>query len=115
MKQGFLALLLVLCTFSCSTMHFRVSANPDSEVHFTGNPADTREVSFQINREFLLWGLVPAHQTVYIDKELENIGLRSISKLIIYEKRTTGDVLASIVTLGFYNPRTFIITGFTEP
>ncbi len=114
MKKGLIFLILIFFTASCSNVHYRFRQKSTYPVKFTGDPSDTHEVTIAVKKEFLLWGLVPKHDTVYLDQVVEDAGYPSLSKLIIYEKRTTEDILLSIITFGFYVPRTIMITGFTE-
>ncbi len=107
--------LTFLCLLSsCSTIHYATSTKPVAQVSFSENPNNTQEVSFQIEREFVMWGLIPSHQTIYLDKEIKLQGYETLSQIKINDKRTTGDMLYHLFTFGFYNPRTIIISGFTE-
>ncbi|MBL7666113.1 MAG: hypothetical protein JNM93_13340 [Bacteriovoracaceae bacterium] len=108
------SLFFALIVTSCSNVHYRFREKSSYPVKFTGEPREKREVSFELKREFLLWGLSPKQQEVIVDEEVEKAGYSSLSRLIIYERRTTQDIVLSIITFGFYNPRTIVITGFTE-
>jgi len=108
-----LLVCLLLCLFSaCSNVRFRSESN--LPITFAGKPREQKEITLTIKKDFLLWGLAPSYQTIYLDKEVEDAGHGSLSKAIIYEKRVSQDVLLSIITLGFYMPKTYIVTGFTE-
>lgn len=106
------SLILFSLISGCTTIHFR--SKNSVPVTFEGNPKDQREVSIVGHRDFYFWGVEPREHEVYIDEEVKNAGYNSISKLIIYEHKNPQDILISFLTLGFYLPRGFTITGFTS-
>jgi hypothetical protein len=110
MKNIF-SLILLLVVSSCTTIHFR--SNNTVPVTFEGNPEHRKEVSIVGHRHFYFWGIEPDHHEVYIDEEIKNAGYNGLSKLIIYEQKNPQDILISFLTLGFYLPRGYTITGFT--
>jgi hypothetical protein len=114
MRREFVFLTFLFLFAACSNVHYRFKPKSSYPVKFSGEPSDTQEVTIALKKEFYLWGLLPAQQTVYLDEEVQKLGYPSLSRLIIYEKRTSEDILLSIITFGFYNPRTIMLTGFTE-
>lgn len=97
---------------SCTTIHFR--SNNTVPVTFEGNPNHQRAVHISGTRDFYFWGVEPEHHEVFIDQELQNAGVRSLSKAIIYEQKDPQDMVISFLTFGLYLPRSYTIMGFTE-
>lgn len=108
--QSFILFLAILS--SCTTIHFR--SNNTVPVTFEGNPSHQKEVSIVGHRQFYFWGVEPEEHEVFIDEEVSKAGYDGLSKLIIYEHKNPQDILISFLTLGFYIPRGFTITGFTS-
>jgi hypothetical protein len=108
----FLSLFLLGTLASCTTIHFR--SKNTIPVTFEGNPQHRKEVSIVGHRHFYFWGVEPDHHVVFIDDEVRQSGYDGISKVVIYEHKNPQDILISFLTLGFYMPRGFTITGFTS-
>ena len=106
------SLILLAIISSCTTIHFR-SQNM-IPVTFEGNPKHQKEVSIVGHRDFYFWGVEPEEHEVFIDEEVQRAGYDGISKLVIYEHKNPQDILISFLTLGFYLPRGFTITGFVS-
>lgn len=106
------SLALLLFTLSCTTIHFR--SNNTIPVTLEGNPKHQKAVEVSGVRDFYFWGLEPEHHEVFIDKELKDAGINSLSKLIIYEQKDPQDMVISFLTFGLYLPRSWTIMGFTE-
>lgn len=104
----FMATLMV----SCTTIHYR--SKNTVPVTFEGNPAHRKEVTITGQKNFYFWGISPEHQTVYLDEEVRKAGYDGLSKLIIYEQKNPQQNLISFLTLGFYLPRGYTITGFAS-
>jgi hypothetical protein len=111
MKIQILALVVFIFT-SCTTIHFR--SNNNVPVSFEGNPNHQKEISIIGQKHFYFWGVEPEEHEVYVDEEVMKAGYNGISKLIIYEHKDPQDILISFLTLGFYLPRGYTITGFTS-
>lgn len=107
-----LVLILLASITGCTTIHFR--SNNTIPVTFEGNPEHRNEVSIIGHRDFYFWGIEPDQHEVYIDEEVRQAGHDGMSKLIIYEHKNPQDILISFLTLGFYMPRGYTITGFTS-
>lgn len=107
-----ISLFFILALTSCTTIHFR--SNQSIPVSFEGNPKHQKEVSITGHRYFYFWGIEPEHHEVLIDEEVRKAGYDGISKVIIYENKSSQDNLISFLTLGFYLPRAYTITGFTS-
>ncbi len=112
MNRTLILLTLAGALVGCTTIHFR--SNNTIPVSFEGNPKHRKEVSVSGKRNFIFWGLEPEHHEVFIDEEVRKAGFEAISKTIIYEHKYTTDTLISFLTLGFYVPRGYTITGFTS-
>ncbi len=97
---------------SCTTIHFR--SRNSVPVTFDGNPAHRKEVSITGQKNFYFWGISPEHEEVFLDEEVRKAGYDGLSKLIIYEQKNPQQNLISFLTLGFYLPRGYTITGFTS-
>jgi hypothetical protein len=108
-----LPLLFLLCLLaSCTTIHFR--SKNSIPVTFEGNPKHQKEVSVVGHKHFYFWGVEPDEHEVFIDEEVRLAGYDSMSKVVIYEQKNPQDILISFLTLGFYLPRGFTITGYTS-
>lgn len=104
-------LFLLSVLVSCTTIHFR--SNHSLPVTFEGNPEHQKEVWIEGKKDFIFWGLDPDHHDVFIDEEVRQAGYDGISKLVIYEQRSPSETLIAFLTLGFYLPKSYTITGFT--
>lgn len=107
-----LPLFLLVALTSCTTIHFR--SKNTIPVSFEGNPKHQKEVSIVGHRHFYFWGIEPEHHEVFVDEEVRQAGYDGLSKLVIYEQKNPQDILISFLTLGFYLPRGYTITGFTS-
>lgn len=105
-------LILTALMTSCTTIHYR--SNNSVPVSFEGNPAHRKEVSITGQKNFYFWGVSPEHEEVFLDEEVRKAGYDGLSKLIIYEQKNAQQNLISFLTLGFYLPRGYTITGFTS-
>lgn len=110
--KNFSALILLGFLTSCTTIHFR--SNNSVPVSFEGNPKHRKEVSIVGHRPFYFWGIEPEFHEVFIDEEVKGAGYDGLSKLVIYEHKNPQDILISFLTLGFYLPRGYTITGFAS-
>jgi hypothetical protein len=108
----FLLGVFLLFGSSCSTIHFR--SNNTVPVTFEGNPKQKKEISIEGHQNFYFWGTDPEHHVVYVDEEVRKAGYNGMSKLIIYENKEPTDILISFLTLGFFTPRAYTITGFVD-
>jgi hypothetical protein len=107
-----LLLILAFAVSGCTTIHFR--SKNSIPVSFEGNPKHQKEVAIVGHRPFYFWGVEPEHHEVFIDEEVRKAGYDGISKLVIYEQKNPQDILISFLTLGFYLPRGYTITGYTS-
>jgi hypothetical protein len=106
------SLILVSLLTGCTTIHFR--SKNSIPVSFEGNPKHQKEVSVVGHRHFYFWGIEPEFHEVFIDEEVRKAGYDGISKVVIYEQKNPQDILISFLTLGFYLPRGYTITGFAS-
>lgn len=106
------ALILLVSITGCTTIHFR--SKNTVPLTFEGNPEHRKEVSIVGHQDFYFWGIEPEYHEVFIDEEVRKAGYDGMSKLIIYEHKNPQDILISFLTLGFYMPRGYTITGFTS-
>jgi hypothetical protein len=107
-----LPLFFALFLTSCTTIHFR--SKNSIPVSFEGNPKHQKEISVVGHRYFYFWGIEPDHHEVFIDEEVRQAGYDGISKVIIYEQKNPQDILISFLTLGFYLPRGYTISGYSS-
>lgn len=63
---------------------------------------------------FYLWGFVPSSREVFLDDLLIEHEFTNISSLQITEKFIFSQFVASILTLGLYVPKSFILEGFSQ-
>lgn len=105
-------ILSLFLVASCTTIHFR--SKNSIPVSFEGNPKHQKEISIVGHEKFYFWGTDPDEKEVFIDEEVRKAGYDGISKLVIYEHKNPQDILISFLTLGFYIPRGYTITGFAS-
>jgi hypothetical protein len=107
-----LSLFFLVAFAGCTTIHYR--SKNTIPVSFEGNSKHQKEVFIEGHRHFYFWGVEPEHHEVFIDEEVRKAGYDGISKLVIYEQKNPQDTLISFLTLGFYLPRGYTITGFAS-
>jgi hypothetical protein len=107
-----LPLFLLIAITGCTTIHYR--SKNSIPVSFEGNPKHQKEVTITGHKHFYFWGVEPEQHEVFIDEEVRKAGYDGISKLIIYEQKNPQDILISFLTLGFYLPRGYTITGYAS-
>lgn len=65
----------------------------------------------EIERDSYLWATVPKVHKIDLAKELSDRGYSSLANVKLYERNSTRDVLWSVLTLGFWMPKTIVIEG----
>lgn len=89
-------------------------SNDTIPVVFEKRENHTRDISVKATREFYLWGLFPTTHELSLDEEFFQQGYRSISEVRIDEEKTGKDLAWTFFTLGFYVPKTYVLTGKTK-
>lgn len=107
-----ISLILCLSFVSCTTIHFR--SKQSVPVTFDGNPAQTKLVYLEGDRDFYFWGVDPEHHEVFIDEVVREAGYDGISKVVVYEPKSPQNNLISFLTLGIFLPRSFVISGYVS-
>ncbi len=102
---------LVIFLISCSSIEFKTKGKIPLEMN---RPKYTsKRISFSVEREFYLWGLMPKNHVVYIDEEVMTRGYSDMVDFEIKEDVTKSDFWWNFLTLGLYQKRRFEISGFT--
>ncbi|MFZ4715148.1 MAG: Bor/Iss family lipoprotein [Bacteriovoracaceae bacterium] len=107
-------LISLLTTFlltGCSAIHYR--SKNSIPLDFKHNPDHKHFVKVKGKQEFFLGGFIPHHQDVFVDEEVYKAGYQTLSKLEVEDHHRFVNYLIAIVTLGFYTPRDYVITGYT--
>lgn len=103
-------ILLIFLFISCSSS-IQISSSKKIPVSFDEMDKHTKLSKVTIKRDFFLWGLVPGKHEVDLAKELKNKGFDSLAEVKVYEESSSHDRIWSIVTLGFWWPKTIVIEG----
>ncbi|MDA8793454.1 Bor family protein [Bacteriovoracaceae bacterium] len=98
-----------LFLFSCSQLHLTSSQN--NEYSFGRRANHTLEFKVPIAQEFFLWGLFPEKGEINLEKSLGAAGVHSAAELQIIEETDWKDTLWSVLSLGLYMPRHYVIKG----
>ena len=98
--------LLTMC-LSCAHIHYK----SEGRIPVTVARAPQHDSVFETQGSvgFYLFGNLPRHQTVAIDKMAQEAGFSEISKIVITETTEWDDVLWTFLSLGLYTPRTYKI------
>jgi hypothetical protein len=103
-------LMTSLLFSSCSQLVF------ESHGKLTVRPmkrySDTQRVEVTGRRVFYLWGNIPTIYRVNLDEELEKFVGSEVSGVRIDQFIEPIDLFASIVSLGFYFPRSYRIIAY---
>lgn len=108
--KNLLTSLFFITLFSCSSYQL-TNSNLNTNVSFEENKNHTKEIQLEIKRDYFLWGSVPSNRKIDVSKELNLRGITSLSSLQFKKIGNSGDALWSILSLGFYNPETYLISG----
>jgi hypothetical protein len=96
--------------FSCSSYQL-TNSNLNTEVSFEENKNHTKDLELEIKRDYFLWGSVPSSRKIDVSKELNSRGVTKLSSLEFQKIGNSSDTLWSILSLGFYSPETYLISG----
>ena len=83
-------------------------------ISFTPLRDHVQEFKVKTRREYFLWGSVPGNQDLYVDKIVASRGIESLAQVRVYEFSSGADTFWTIVSLGLYSPKTYVIEGKTE-
>lgn len=112
LKHFVLSILFSIFFLSCSTIHFK--SRGSIPLNFSPESGSLKEVEIKGTKEFYLGGFIPYRHDIFIDEEVAKAGYSNLSKINIDATNTVGNMLISVVTLGFYCPRQYVIKGFTK-
>ena len=96
----------------CSTIHYTNQGT--IPVSFSLDDSMKRHVEVEGKKPFFLWGFFPKSHEVFIDHEFRDKGIDQIVGLEIHEYSDGWDAFFSIITVGFYIPRTYKLKGQTR-
>jgi hypothetical protein len=108
-RLGFL--LILIFNIGCSAIKIHSTSKVD--VSMSEREEYTKEIEFEVDKEFFLYGLVPTTHSLNVDKFLKDAGVDSISELKVIRMRKAKNIAWSLFTLGFYTPETYLIKGKT--
>lgn len=106
------SLLCLFLVIGCSSVSF-VSYDT-VPVIFEKKEKHTRDISIKVTKEFYLWGLFPDTREIRIDKEFGDAGFDSVAEVKIEERSDGENIFWSLFTLGFYTPKTYVLSGKIE-
>ena len=107
-----LILLGSLCITSCSQTVFKAGNN--AKVSLNKSPVHNKSVTIDGSHTSYMWGMLPSKNEVDISKLVERNGLKTVSGLRIKTKVEFFDAVLSVASIGFYLPKHFTITAFTD-
>lgn len=107
--------LLVLCQIlqlstGCTQMTFKSKGLIPLYMTQRVNHKHYREIKGV--KEFYLWGLVGPDPSVYMDELFYEQGLLSVANITVQEFKRPWDFWKSFLSLGFYVPKNFKVSGF---
>jgi hypothetical protein len=111
LRANIIFLFLILVTSACSEIHYR--SKNSIPLSFKHNSDHKRFVKIKGSQEFFLGGFIPHHQDVFLDEEVHKAGVQTLSKMEVEDHHRFVNYLIATLTLGFYTPRDYVITGFT--
>lgn len=106
----YLALALCLCLSSCTQISFKSKGNISTSVGPVAGHSDL--VIAEGVKEYYLFGSIPGNHDVYIDEELEDVGLVSAANISIQEYRSWSSFFKGILTFGIYTPLNYRIRSY---
>lgn len=110
MKKNFKILFpLILLLSSCS--HIQYTTRQKLPVHFTQKKEHGDFLEVEEKVPFFFYGLFPKIQKVHLDEIALEKEFSEVSRITIYERPDFSDILFSVLTLGFYTPRTITISA----
>lgn len=112
MSKLLLPIIAIFSIFSCSSVRFYSSAKTPAS--FEKLDVHNKKVTFVIEREFYLFGLIPGQTEIDLSREAIKNGYGPLSNVVISEKMEIKHWLWPIITFGFYIPRDFEVTANTN-
>lgn len=109
--RGFVLAILISIS-ACSSIKFQSKNKINAS--FNSNYNHRKEVLVSGKKDFYLWGLIPNKHYVDINESLESANINELSRLSIYQERTTADIILTAITFGLYCPSHYYISGFTN-
>lgn len=104
--------LFFLSLLSCSSYKLS-SSNLNSKISFNENTTHKKNVRFKVQRNYFLWGKIPAETQINVSKEVEDQGFDEFSSFEMRKVADSSDTFWSILSLGLYIPQTYEISGRT--
>lgn len=101
--------LMGISFIGCSTVRF--ASDDTIPVIFESKEDHTRDISFQVSKDFYLWGLVPGARELLLDKEFGKRGFDSVADVEVREERSGRDLAWTFFSFGFYSPKSFLLKG----
>lgn len=99
--------------FSCSTLV--IGSGENIRVTLGDREGHSKDISVPVDIDFFLWGIVPKDYTLKIDEVLMEEGYLSVSNVSVKDNPKFTNFLYTVLTLGFYNPRSFTVMGKINP
>ncbi|MGB0455074.1 MAG: hypothetical protein ACPGJV_15295 [Bacteriovoracaceae bacterium] len=107
-----LFIITIILITSCSSTVIRTK-NKKIPISFTKKENHVKKVFIEVEKSFYLWGIVPAEHVLYVDSEVGDHGIDSLASVKITEKKDDWKTFLSMISLGTYIPKTYIIEGKT--
>ncbi|GEM_PF-1642351 len=101
---------IILLTM-CGCTHISFHGKGLIPIYLTPRPEHTKYTEISGSKEFYLWGLIGPDSEVFLDEEFYNNGLASVAGISIHEYQKTSSFWKAILSLGFYIPKDYVISG----
>lgn len=109
---GFLLILSQILQFTTGCTQMTFQSKGLIPVYMTQRIDHKHFQEIKGTKEFYLWGLVGPSPIIYLDDLFYEQGLISVANVTVQEFRKPWDFWKSFLSLGFYVPKNFKVTGF---
>lgn len=99
---------------SCSSLEFKTKSGTGYQIQDKKSADDKFAIDFVLEKPFYFWGLMPRENQIILEDEAQKNGYLTFYPSEVIETNKTKKYLWSIMTLGFYYPRSFEIYGFEQ-
>lgn len=103
--------LLAMLVFTSGCTSIKFQGKGLIPLYLTPRPDHVHRVTVEGRKEFYLWGLIGPDDSVYMDEEFYDNGLISVASIDIQEYQKPLSYWKAILSLGFYIPKDYLITG----
>jgi hypothetical protein len=110
-RGHYFILISVLTLLGTSCSKLIVVSGGTIPIYLSDRHDHQRFAKLEGRKENYLWGLISPDNTIELDYEFSQNGYASVADIHVEEKQSAGDFFATVLSLGFYCPRHYKITG----